>query len=166
MNDVPSSLFDPQQFLETEITGEMATKYVDILPGRYNMQVREITSRRVIPDDSSKKPFTTIEFSCAIDGSERTPTGVTLKELTGRDENFARYKGFLDLTDSGTIDLGPGRNVALGALREATGLNNPLQPFKINMLKGQVFNGEVFLRPDDKNPERKYAEVRNPLPRQ
>lgn len=160
------SLFDPQMFLDAEVTGEMSTKYVDVEAGRYNMVVDSLTLRRVIPDDPTERPYTFFEAQCVIDGNERQPSGATIKEATGRDQIKARYKGFADFNEAGSLDLGKGRNVAIGALRAAVNQNLPGVPWKLNMLKGQMFNGELVLVPDKKNPDRKYAEVRNPLPRQ
>lgn len=164
-----SSMFDPQQLVDAiEIADSMATKFVVCPQGRYNMQIKEYVSRRIIPDDSSKKPFTTLEVTCAISGTEKDPiSGVALKDLTGRDEVLVRYKCFLDFVEgSNALALGPGSNVGLGRLRDAVGQNIPGQPWRFGMLKGQVFNGEVFHVPNKNDPETPYAEVRNPLPRQ
>jgi hypothetical protein len=55
--------------------------------------------------------------------------------------------------------MGKGKNVSLGRLREATGLNEKGRPFGFRMLVGQMARVRVKHRPDNKNPEIVYAEV-------
>src|SRR5688572_23503878 len=134
MNDIPSN-YDPTQWLEAlESDKRMDTK-VAILPhgARINFTVESYEVRRVTPEDQSKKPFTAIEFVCYAAGDQRLPTGETVAEMTGRDKAYARYKGFVDLTPEGW-DWGKGKNVTVGALREAVGQNADGQNWKLAML--------------------------------
>lgn len=162
------SLFDPNIFLDQQVEGQMATEFATVPPGRYNMQIKNapdsIKISKIEPDDKTKEAFYTMEVACVIDGAQLDATGVPLKESTGRDENTVYYRGFIDFTPGMALALGKGQNVALGKLREAVNLNQPGMPFKMNMLKGQAFNGEVYHEQDRKDPQKKYARVRNPLP--
>lgn len=167
MDNQPSSLFDPLQFLESgEVTGEMSTKFEPTPLGRYNFQIKNYTARKITPKDTTKQAFTVFEVDCNVGGDARTPDGRTIKEITGRDDNGARYKTFLDFTEGGGLALGTGQNVGLGRLRAAVGQNSPTLPWKFAMLKGQVFSAEVVHRQDEKNPERVYAELQNLMPPQ
>lgn len=158
-----SSLFDPEFLLNQEVTGEMSTKAELIPLGRYDFQIKDVKVEKVEPKDTSKDPFVTIEIVCELGDSAMTADGRSVKEVTGRDVNQARMKGYLDITESGALDLGKGRNVLLGQLRAATNLNNASITFKIPMLKGQVFSGEVVYKAS-KDPDRPFVEVMRPLP--
>lgn len=159
-----SSLFDPVQFLEAgEVTGEMATKFETTPLGRFNFQVKSHQIRKITPSEAGKDPFFVYEAVCVASGDQRTATGQTIKELTGQDEVRARYKGFADFTPQGAMELGPGKNVAIGKLRAAVGQNSPTAPWRFPMLLGQVFSGEVIHKPNEKNPEQPFAEIINPM---
>ena len=53
-----------------------------------------------------------------------------------------------------------GTNVDLGRLRAAANLNNPGQPFNLNMLIGQPVKVLVTHRQNPDNPEEVYVEVK------
>lgn len=163
-----SSLFTPDTFLDTEVTGQMDDKVVPVPLGRYKFQIEEI--KLIRGDRDQPKPgedphWYSLELTCVADGNQkaRGQEGKTIKDITGREQVRTRYKGFADIKN-GAWELGPGKNVALGAIRTATGLNDPSAPFKMNMLKGQVFSGEVVHRKDKDDPEKFYPEIRNPIP--
>jgi hypothetical protein len=44
----------------------------------------------------------------------------------------------LDINDAGNLDMSKGRNVQLGRLREALGLNTPGQAFSFQMIPGRA----------------------------
>jgi hypothetical protein len=83
------------------------------------------------------------------------------KEL-GRDKVLVPKNIWLDQTESGTLDTGDGKNVDLGRLLAAAGLNAPgNQMEKVNQLRGKgPFIVKVTQRADPKDPSIKYAEVR------
>ena len=62
-----------------------------------------------------------------------------------------------DLTDTGAFDMGKGRNVGLGRLREALGMNAPGEPFSMGAIRGRMAKVVVSHRP---NGEDLYAEIR------
>lgn len=156
------SLFDPQAFLDqTEVTGEMSTKRPLCPVGRYNMQIEKYEAKRIQKEGGD--PFHMIDVTFIVDGGQLDAAGVPVKETTGSDKNYVRMSGFLDFTESGALDLGSGKNITLGQLRAACGQNDPSKPWAPKQLIGQVVNGEVYHRPDKKNPENVYAEVRSLL---
>jgi hypothetical protein len=65
----------------------------------------------------------------------------------------------LDLDPNGGLDMAEGKNVGLGRLREALGLNDPTESFSFNMLPGRMAKVRVGHREDSRDPEIKYAEV-------
>lgn len=164
-----SSLFDPSTFLDVEVTGEMETKRVPFPIGRYNFQITKISVKEGTIEEGDRKgdKWRAFELTCTALAGQKDPlTGETLEKLTGNDTPSSRYSGYLDINSSGALELGPGRNIDLGRIRAATGLNSPTMPFKIKMLQGQVFNGEIYHRPNPKDATSPYAEIRNPLPKQ
>lgn len=81
----------------------------------------------------------------------------SVKELLGRDKVTVRQDIMLDMTDAGGLDMGKGRNISLGRLREATGLNTQGQPFSFAMLTGRCAKVKVDHRIAD---DKIYAEVK------
>jgi len=69
-----------------------------------------------------------------------------VKSFCGRDKILCKQGIMLDLTDSGQLDMGKGKNIGLGKLREALGLNNPGQPFSFSMIQGRLAKGFVAHR--------------------
>ena len=61
-----------------------------------------------------------------------------VKEATGRDDPQVRQSIFLDIDANGRLDVSKGRNLQLGRLREALGLNTPGIPFKFADISGKV----------------------------
>ena len=57
------------------------------------------------------------------------------------------------------LDMGKGKNVALGRLREATDLNVPGQPFAMAMFPGRLAKIKVTQRPGNE-PDQVYNDVR------
>jgi hypothetical protein len=66
-----------------------------------------------------------------------------VKSFCGRDKIICKQGIMLDLTDSGELDMGKGKNVGLGKLREALGLNTPGEPFSFSMITGRLAKGFV-----------------------
>jgi hypothetical protein len=161
-----SSLFDPQAFLETEVEGASSTRSSPTPLGRYEMVVAEMPKFKQIipPAGADYEAFTTMEVECLISGDALDSTGRPVKETTGKDRNFARYSCRIDRTPGGNLDMGQGKNVGLGRLREAVGQNNPSLKWKPSMLINARFSGEVKHKPDKRDASVVYAEVVNPIP--
>jgi hypothetical protein len=66
----------------------------------------------------------------------------------------------LDLTDAGGLDTSKGRNIGLGRLREAAGLNSPGQAFQFGMLEGKTVKVSTGHRVDQNDPNIQYTEVK------
>lgn len=80
-------------------------------------------------------------------------------EVTGREDNNIRQNVWLDLTASGNLDLGRGKNVGLGKLRTALGQNDPSEPWGFGHIVGQVAKLRTSQRLGDDGTI--YAEVKN-----
>lgn len=67
----------------------------------------------------------------------------------GRKEIKVRQQQMLDLTDTGALDFGKGRNVGLGRIRAALDLNKPGTAFAFNMIAGRMAKVSIKHRVTD-----------------
>jgi hypothetical protein len=143
-------MFDPSQFLDTQLTETNDTKVTPVPEGEYTAVVKEITSRTWSSKSDPTKSGVTLDLIWSLDDSN-------VRQLLGRDEVTVKQGVMLDLTDAGGLDMGKGRNVGLGRLREAFDLNKPGVPFSPSMFAGRVAKVSVKHRIVDENI---YAEVK------
>lgn len=148
-----SASFDPNQFLDMQITESNDTVLRPVPVGEYTAVC---TSCEVRPWQGKADPT---QSGLALDMKwEIDDAG--LKEELGR-QPTVKQGIMLDMTADGTgLDMGKGRNVGLGRLREALGLNVSGQPFSFSMIAGRAAKVKITHRPDKTNPEVVYAEVR------
>jgi hypothetical protein len=143
-------MFDPSQFLDIQLTETNDTKVTPVPEGEYTAVVKEITSRTWSSKSDPTKSGVTLDLIWSLDDSN-------VRQLLGRDEVTVKQGVMLDLTDAGGLDMGKGRNVGLGRLREAFDLNKPGVPFSPSMFAGRVAKVSVKHRIVDENI---YAEVK------
>jgi len=124
-------LFDPQQFLEAQVTEANDTKSIPVPEGDFVAIIKEAKARQWTSKSDSSKSGLALDVVWSIDSPE-------VKTLLGRDEVTVKQGIMLDLTEHGTLDMGKGRNIYLGRLREAVGLNTPGQAFSIMHLPGRA----------------------------
>ena len=143
-------MFDPNAFLEQVVAEVGSTEATPIPAGEYLAFIdkKELTTWQKKDDPS-------------VSGLKLKITWVledqAVRDLLGRDKVIVMQDIMLDLTDSGGLDMGKGRNVGLGRLREALDLNTPGQPFSFSMIAGRVAKVNVSHRIDGENI---YAEVK------
>lgn len=124
-------MFDPNQFLDMQTTEANDTKVVPVPVGEYAAIVEKVEARSW----TSKKDPTKSGVALDILWSVEDP-GV--KALLERDKVTVKQGLMLDITETGGLDMGKGKNVGLGRVREATGLNAPGSPFGPSMLTGRM----------------------------
>ena len=145
--------FDPASLLETTVEAANDTKILPIPEGEY---LAVIDSTKINPWQSKDGASSGLRLDV-----EYLIDDAAAKEATGREKLTVRQGIMLDLTEDGqSLDMGKGKNVGLGRLREATGLNAPGQPFAMQMLPGRLVKIKVTQRPSDKDPETIYNDVR------
>jgi len=125
------SAFDPKTFGQMTFNQANSTKSTPVPVGEqpgtcYKWEVLPWASR----EDPQNKNGLKMNVLFNIDGE-------AVKEITKRDQNLVRYEFFLDLTPEGMLDMGEGKNVKLGRLREALNLNTPGTPFSFDMMLGR-----------------------------
>lgn len=148
-----SLTFDPASFLMQETEDQMDTQFILIPAGEYPAMIQAVAARQQQNPNDPAVVWTILDITYVIDDQ-----GV--REETGQDTPTIRQSLFLDLLDTGKLDTGKGKNVNLGRLREATGLNQPGQAFSFGALVGQACVVAVSHTPDKKDPEIVYANVK------
>ena len=144
--------FDPASFLSQETTDQMDTSFTPIPAGEYPAMVKSVDARQQPSTKDPAEVWTILDVTYAIDDQ-----GV--REETGLPEPTIRQSIFLDIGDDGKLDTGKGKNVNLGRLREAVGLNQPGQAFSFGSLVGQACIVAVKHNPSKDDPEIVYANV-------
>jgi len=143
------SMFDPNQFLDMQTTESNDTKVVPVPVGEYLAMVSEVKARSWTSKSDPTKSGIALDLQWEIEDAN-------VKSLLGRDKVTVKQGIMLDMTESGGLDMGKGKNVGLGRVREATGLNTPGAPFAASMLTGRMAKVTVKHRVDG---DTIYAEV-------
>lgn len=141
-----SSVFDPDMFMNQQTTDANSTAYVPVPEGEYQAVIKDVKA-----GTAGDKPV--LNLTWGVDDAE-------VREVTGLEEPTVRQTIWLDLTASGGLDMGKGKNVGLGKLREALGQNQPGQPWAPGMLNGQVAMINVKHR-SGKEPGEVFADVKS-----
>jgi hypothetical protein len=122
--------FDPNTFLNQTFDDANDTKVVPCPVGEYIAISEKVDVKPWATKDGSNSGLK-IEILWDVQSDE-------VKALLGRDKVIVKQDQMLDLTDTGALDMGKGKNVGLGRIREALGLNKPGEPFSFGMLQGRM----------------------------
>jgi hypothetical protein len=144
-------MFNPEEFLDTQITESNSTVSTPIPAGEY---LAVISGQKARQWQGKKDPTMTgvaLDIEWELDDQ-------AVKDLLERDKVVAKQGIMLDMNDAGQLDMGKGKNIGLGRLREALNLNVPGQAFSFNMLQGQMARVAITHRIDGENI---YAEVKS-----
>jgi len=125
------SAFDPDLFLSQTVDQANDTKVTPCPAGEFTGVVKEFKARQWTAKSDPSNTGVTLDVTWTIEDE-----GV--RQTLDRQEVTVRQGIMLDVTEAGALDLGKGKNVGLGRLREALGLNVPGQPFSFGMLNGQM----------------------------
>lgn len=140
--------FDPQAFLNQAAGVKLDEQRELPAEGEY----LAIANEPKVEAKTSKegKPFYTFEISWDVQDQAE------LQRL-GRDKLPVRQQGFLDVKEDGSLDFGKQKNITLGQIFAALGMNDGSGT--LARIAGQMARVKVSHRPDRNNPERIYAEV-------
>ena len=139
------SAFDPAIFEETVIEAANQESYVPVPEADYQAYI-------------DSYGFKTPKDSVILDINWIVPDD-NLAEQLGMEEVGVRQSIFLDVTDGGALDFGTNKNVRLGRLRAALGLNDAGKPFQFAMLNSQRATIAVTQRPDKNDASIIYNDV-------
>lgn len=141
--------FDPDLFLSSQIDATLDTRMFPVPVGEYLAVIEDIKPRIQNSKDGTQQ-WLIFDIVWNIDDQK-------VRADLGREKVTSRQSLFIDRTPDGSIDIGKGRNVQLGKLREALGQNKP-GAWAPSMLKGQVARVRVVQEPD-KNTGDLYDKV-------
>lgn len=117
-----TSAFDPDMFLNQEVTGANEVKYTPVPIGEYSAYCDDLSM-----DSYEDTPILIVHWAILSD---------ELKEKLGLEKPTVQDRIFLDLNEDGSLAFGPNKNVKLGRTREAVGQNDPSKTWNFNMLRG------------------------------
>jgi hypothetical protein len=144
-------MFDADSFLNSVVTGANSTKVVPCPIGEYPLVAEKISARQWQTADGTKTGVA-LDITWNVEDDQ-------VKATVGRDVVAVRQGIMLDLAPDGSLDMGEGKNVGLGRLRQAIGLNDPSVEFAFNQIPGRMAKGKISHRPDNRDPEIIYAQV-------
>lgn len=144
--------FDTDAFLNSAITGSNSTKVIPCPQGEFLGLADKVSARQVQSKDGTETRIV-LEINWLIEDDGA-------RQATGREQVSVKQGIFLDLDPQGGLDMGEGKNVGLGRLREALGLNDPSAPFSFNMIPGRMAKLQITHRDDPKDADNKFADVR------
>lgn len=145
-----ATTFDPTTFMNQSFEGANDTKITPCPVGEYLGIADKV---EVVPWESEKKGTSGLKAKVFWDVQDEN-----VRQLLGRDKILVPQDIMLDLTEEGNLDMGTGKNVRLGRLREALELNKPGDPFSFGMIQGRMATINVKHRTGN-NPEDIFAEV-------
>lgn len=120
------SVFNPDTFLDEETGGAMSTERVLIPVNTYSpCYISEVkpTEGIIGKGDRAGQPWAKLDFVWVIDSQE-------LRDMLNRAQVKITQGVMLDLDENGRIDTAKGRNVQLGKLRKALGINETSVKFR------------------------------------
>jgi len=144
--------FDPNQFLDMQVNESNSTVSIPVPAGEYTAFVEKVDARPWVSKQDPSKSGVALDLLWSIDDA-------SVKEFLGRDKVTVKQGIMLDITPEGGLDMGKGKNVGLGRVREAVDLNRAGVPFAFSMLTGRAAKVVVSHRPDKDKPDMIYAEV-------
>lgn len=145
------SVFNPDQFMQQEVTGQLDTSIIPVPQGDYPATITKVAARQVQGKDGGTSTILDVTWEVADEG---------VKKVTKREKSTVRQSVFLDITGQGSIDMSKGANVQLGALRDVLKQNWKDKPWNPNMLMGKTARIIVEHKPNDAAPESPYANVK------
>ena len=121
--------FDADQFLNSSVTGSNSTQVIPVPMGDYQGVIEKVVPRQWRSKDGTQTGLS-LDVTWLIEDQD-------VKEFLGRDTVSCKQGIMLDIANGG-LDMAPGKNVGLGRLREACGLNDGNAAFSFHSLPGQM----------------------------
>lgn len=142
--------FDPNTFLNQEYNEALDTKVIPCPVGDYPAISEKVD---VIPWQSRDGSKSGLKAQIIWDIQDEN-----VKQICQRDTVKVRQDIMLDLNETGNgLDMGKGKNIGLGRLREALDLNQPGAPFSFAAMQGRLATVNIKHRVDGEDI---YAEVK------
>ena len=149
------SAFDAAAFMDATVSEVMDDKFIPVPAGEYPATATKVETRNWQGKKDPSQSGIALDIQWEIEDQK-------VKEVTGRDKVTVKQGIMLDLTEQGGIDIGKGKNIALGALRTALGMNSPGQSFSFRMIEGRRAKVKVTQRVDGDKIYNDVAAVTKP----
>ena len=146
-------MFDAESFLNSSVDGVNDTVVIPVPVGEYLGSCEKVDIRTWAKKDDPSQGGLALDLVWNLEDE-------ALKASLGRDKITVKQGIMLDLTETGGLDMGKGKNISLGRLREAISLNTPGQPFSFTMIPGRLARLSISHRPDKNDSSIVYAEVK------
>lgn len=150
-----TSVFNPEAFEQTIIDQENQTSFIPVPEGDYQAYIEDYAFRTFTNEDQSIQVVLNVDWVIPDEA---------LAEQLGFDEVKVPQRVYLDLDDNGQLEFGTNKNVGLGRLRAALGLNKP--GFQWQSLRGQFGTISVGQREASDGSGNIYSNVRKVAPKQ
>ena len=142
------STFDPDLFLGGEMKGGFETSYARVSPGEYSAMIDGVKVRKVNTKDGERA---VMDITWLILDEE-------VKKETELERPTCRQGFFLDINDKGGLERGKNKNVGLGRLFAAIGIDQG-DKWSPEGLKGYLGTVRIEHKPNEDDPENPYANV-------
>lgn len=145
------SMFDPETFMQTQFEGSMSTKLILVPAQDWPGIIAKAVAKKTVIEGEDRA---ILDVQWCIEDPKCT-------EVTKQVKNFVNQAHFLDIKfvdNMPVIDFGEGKNISLGALREAVGQNTN-KKWSPNMLVGQAGTIRIGHKPDRTDSSKIYARV-------
>lgn len=156
-------MFDIQSFSQSTVTGKMDTELTPYPEGSYIFQIEQdekavtFASGTSTDKDGKTRPWVRLNVRCRVVGMRDGNLEEVAKARGKKPDELLFTHGFLlDLNEVNQLDVGPGRNIQLGQLREAVNQNNAEDAWHYFMLRGQAFEGKMVIKVDKDDSTKKY----------
>lgn len=135
--DTSAVPFDAGQFMQATVDAPMATEYEICPEGLFPAMIGDFDEKAIQRHSFTYKqgpqagqPGSMVKFNCPFSIQDET-----VKAQMERETVYADQQIILDTNELGQLDLGKGKNVKLGQIREALG-QNAAGPWNIMNLRG------------------------------
>ncbi len=150
------SAFDPDAFATAATNEANDTKFLSVPAGEYVAVVDKVDVRKTDPSEKNPDGSVVCDITWRIDDAK-------LEAELGR-KPTVRQGIFLDISNGpkgAQLDFGKGKNVTLGKVRDALGMNEAGKPFALTNLNGAgPARIKVALTPS-KTSEEMFANVKS-----
>jgi hypothetical protein len=128
--------FNAEQFMGTTTKDVHETKIITVPDGVYKGQITKLDFRTIAAKDTNPERIIMEVLWEILDSDGK------LKKITGLEKNTVRQSIWLDMHE-GKLEVGPGKNIGLGRLREAVGQNKPGKEWAPSHLNQQMATIQV-----------------------
>lgn len=127
--------FDPDAFVNSQVEDNLSTEYPKLEEGEYHAVIEKVEAKNIEIKRGERAgemmPLLEVQYKVSDEMNDGR-----VQQSVGRSEHTVTAGFPLDITESGTLATGKGKNIRLGRLRDAVAQNKPGQPWAPSHLIG------------------------------